>query len=167
MRLESRETYITFCRELIPMIDAPEFQRWFNQAVHTYSSAKKDYEDEDFGWACFKCQQAAECALKALLRGAGKLGIGHSLLKLTQEIEALDIDVDEIRKCSLTLEKFYIPTRYPDAYPEGSPFEFYDAEEAEKALDSCQTIIEFVKEKYHEKCDTIKDKRKRKSPGKS
>ena len=89
------ETYLTFCQELILMMDAPVFQRWFNQAVHTYKSAKKDYEDADFGWACFKCQQAAECALKALLRGAGKLGI-DSLLKLTQEIETLDIDVDEI-----------------------------------------------------------------------
>ncbi len=128
------------------MIDVSEFERWFNQAVHTYDSAKRDHKDTDFDWACFKCQQAAEFALKAFLRGVGKLGIGHSLLKLTKEIEALDMDVDEIRKCSLTLEKFYIPTRYPDGYPEGSPYEFYDVEEAEKALDCCLTIIEFVRE---------------------
>ena len=91
------------------MMDVSEFERWFNQAVHTYDSAKRDHEDTDFDWACFKCQQAAEFALKAFLRGVGKLGIGHSLMKLTKEIEALDIDVDEIRKCALTLEKFYIP----------------------------------------------------------
>lgn len=149
------------------MMDISEFERWFNQAIHTYESAKRDYKESDFDWACFKCQQAAECALKALLRGAGRLGIGHSLLKLTREIEALDIDVDEIKKCSLTLEKFYIPTRYPDAYPEGSPYEFYDAEEAEKALDCCLTIIEFVKERYHEERDTIAEEGEKRSPGKS
>ena len=139
------------------MMDTSEFERRFNQAVHTYNSAKRDYKDKDFDWACFKCQQAAEFALKALLRGAGKLGIGHSLLKLTKEIEALDVDVNEIRKCSLILEKFYIPTRYPDAYAEGSPYEFYDAEEAQKALDCCLMIIEFVKERYHGECDTVKE----------
>lgn len=142
------------------MMDIPEFEKWFNQATHTYDSAKRDYEDTDFNWACFKCQQAANSALNAFLRGAGRVGIGHSLLKLTKEIEALDTDVDEIKKCSLTLEKFYIPTRYPDAYPEGSPFEFYDAEEAEKALDCCLAIIEFVRERYYEESDTIKEDRK-------
>lgn len=161
------ETYLTCYQKLISMMDASEFERWFNQAVHTHDSARRDYEDTDFDWACFKCQQAAEFALKALLRGAGKLGIGHSLLKLTKEIEALGIDVNEIKKCSLTLEKFYIPTRYPDAYPEGSPYEFYDVEEAEKALDCCLTIIEFVRGKYHEESDTTAEKREKKSPGKS
>ena len=145
------------------MMDVPEFKRWFNQAVHTYESAKRDYEDNDFDWACFKCQQAAEFALKALLRGVGKLGIGHSLVKLTKQIENLEIGVDEIKKCSLTLEKFYIPTRYPDAYPGGSPYEFYDAEEAEKALECCSTIIEFVREIYYEKSDRAEEDRERKS----
>jgi len=149
------------------MMDVSEFERWFNQAVHTYDSAKRDHEDTDFDWACFKCQQAAEFALKAFLRGVGKLGIGHSLMKLTKEIEALDIDVDEIRKCALTLEKFYIPTRYPDVYAEGSPYEFYDAEEAEKALDCCLTIIEFVKERYHGEIDTIKEEGEEEPPEKS
>lgn len=149
------------------MTDTSEFERWFKQAIHTLDSAKKDYEDSDFDWACFKCQQAAEFALKAFLRGAGKLGIGHSLLKLVEEIEALGIDIDEIRKCSLILEKFYIPTRYPDAYAEGSPYEFYDAEEAEKALDCSSKITEFVRRTYYGKCNSSEKQGKRGSSGKS
>lgn len=148
------------------MMDVSEFKRWFNQAVHTYESAKRDYEDTDFDWACFKCQQAAEFALKALLRGVGKLGIGHSLMKLAEQIEDLEIKINEIKKCSLTLEKFYIPTRYPDAYPGGSPYEFYDAEEAERALECCSKIIEFVREIY-EKSNRAEEKGERKSPGRS
>lgn len=150
-------------QELISMIDKSEFERWFNQAIHTHDSAKRDYEESDFGWACFKCQQAAEYALKAFLRGVGKLGIGHSLLKLTEEIEMLGIDVDEIRTCCLVLEKFYIPTRYPDAYPEGSPYEFYDTEEAEKALNCSSLIIEFVRRSYYEKRD-LSEKETEKEP---
>ena len=149
------------------MMDTPEFERWFNQAIHTYDSAKRDHEDTDFDWACFKCQQAAEFALKALLRGAGRLGIGHSLLRLTEEVEALGIDVEEIRKCSLTLERFYIPTRYPDAYPEGSPYEFYDVGEAERALDCCSAIIKFVRERFHEERNRIEEEGEKKPPRKS
>ncbi len=148
------------------MIDTSEFERWFNQALHTHDSAQRDYEHSDFDWACFKFQQAAEFALKAFLRGAGKLGAGHSLLKLIEEIETLGIDVLEIKKCSLTLEKFYIPTRYPDAYPEGSPYEFYDAEEAERALNCSSRIIEFVRKRYYEQLDQIEKEGEENPPGK-
>ena len=64
------------------------------------------------------------------------------------------------------LEKFYIPTRYPDAYPEGSPYEFYDAEEAEKALKCCSALLEFVREIYEES-NRAEEKGEGKSPEKS
>ncbi len=165
--LKRKETYLLVCPPFIPMIDAPEFERWFNQALHTHDSAQRDYGHSDFDWACFKFQQAAEFALEAFLRSAGKLGAGHSLLKLTEEIETLGITTEEIKKCSLTLEKFYILTRYPDAYPEGSPYEFYDAEEAERALNCSSRIIEFVRKRYYEQCDRAEKEREEKSPGKS
>ncbi|MGD2248743.1 MAG: HEPN domain-containing protein [Candidatus Methanofastidiosia archaeon] len=149
------------------MIDTSEYERWFNQALHTHSSAKRDYEDNDFGWACFKFQQAAEFALKALLRGVGKLGIGHSLLKLIKDLENLNIDISQIKDCSVTLEKFYIPTRYPDAYPDGSPFEFYNSTDAEKALKCSLEIIEFVKRQYHEICDSTEEEGEENPPKKS
>lgn len=148
------------CIKHMLMMDTPAFERWFNQAVHTYDSAKRDYNETDFDWACFKCQQAAVFALKAFLKRAGNVSIGHSLLELTKEIEALGINVDEI-KCSLALEKFYIPTRYPDAYAEGSPFEFYDAEKAKKALDYCLTILEFVRERHYEEIIQLRNKKRK------
>jgi HEPN domain-containing protein len=61
------------------------------------------------------------------------------------------------------LEKFYIPTRYPDAYPEGSPYEFYDTEEAEKALKCSSKIIEFVRKRYDEQVGKAEKGREGKS----
>ena len=151
----------------ISMLDISEFKRWFNQAIHTYNSAQRDHEDGDFDWACFKFQQAAEFALKAFLRSTGKIGAGHSLLRLIEEIETVGIRTDEIKKCSLTLEKFYIPTRYPDAYPEGSPYEFYDTEEADKALECSSKIIEFVRKIYDEHIEEVEKEREGRSSGKS
>lgn len=49
----------------ISMLDISEFERWFNQAIHTHKSAQRDHENGDFDWTCFKFQQSAEFALKA------------------------------------------------------------------------------------------------------
>lgn len=128
------------------MIDKEEFERWFKQAEHTHISGKEDLKRGDYDWSCFKAHQSAELALKALLRGFGKVAVGHSISKLLQEIENLQIEVEkETKKCSLLLEKYYIPTRYPDVYPEGSPFEFYDLDEANKGLKCATKIMDFVK----------------------
>jgi HEPN domain-containing protein len=39
----------------------------------------------------------------------------------------------------------YIPPRYADAFPEGSPFQFYDRETAEEAVLFSESLIQFVK----------------------
>ena len=40
----------------------------------------------------------------------------------------------------------YIPPRYADAYPTGSPFEFYDHETAQKATGCAQAVLKIVHE---------------------
>jgi len=46
----------------------------------------------------------------------------------------------------LDLDRHYIPPRYPNAYPLGSPFEFYDQETAEEAISCAQAVIDAVRE---------------------
>ena len=38
--------------------------------------------------------------------------------------------VEELRSKAMELDKAYIPARYPNAIPEGAPFEVYTKEEA-------------------------------------
>jgi HEPN domain-containing protein len=63
-----------------------------------------------------------------------------------EEIEALGIHIpSELKSCARTLDMYYIGTRYPDAYPDGSPHEFFDENSANIATACLQKIIDFVK----------------------
>lgn len=46
-----------------------------------------------------------------------------------------------------TLDKYYIPTQYPDALPdEAVPSEVYEAEDAERALSQIEKLININKD---------------------
>ncbi len=134
------------------LFDQEEFERWFNQAQNTLNSAIHDINIGDYNWCCFKCQQSAEYAVKALIRGFGQMAVGHSILKLIEILESADLPIpEEIKIGARSLDMHYIPARYPDAYPAGAPFEFYDQKTAQSAIDSSKKILDFiviVKEKY-------------------
>ncbi|MBC7294124.1 MAG: HEPN domain-containing protein [Thermoleophilia bacterium] len=127
--------------------DHAEFRRWWRQAEHTIASAERDRETGDFAWASFKAQQAAEYAVKALLRGLGRVAVGHSVLKLVADLQEAGFEVGEaVLHAARTVDRHYIPPRYPDAYAAGSPFEFYDAPAAEDAIKAAREIMAYVKE---------------------
>jgi HEPN domain-containing protein len=50
-------------------------------------------------------------------------------------------------KASKSLDKYYIPTRYPDALPGIIPSEAFDKDDAEKAISLAEKIINFIKSK--------------------
>jgi len=133
-------------REMKLMLDKEEFSRWFEQAKHTLLSAENDAKGGFFDWSCFKCQQAAEFSLKGLLYGLGEVGVGHSLLKLLDQLIESSIQTDEIEDIARKLDKFYIPTRYPDAHPSGSPARYYTTGDAKFALSYAKKILKFSKE---------------------
>ena len=129
------------------LFDEEEFLRWMGQAEHTLNSAQRDSAEGDYGWACFKAQQAAEYAAKALLRGLGLPAFGHSVLGLVGEMERQGLPItEEVRQYARTLDRHYIPPRYANAYPAGSPFEYYDRETAEEAIACAQAVLKAVQE---------------------
>ena len=67
------------------MLDETEYSRWMRSAMKTLNSVKGDLERGDYNWSCFKAQQAAEFAVKALLHGLGIHAYGHSVSKLIME----------------------------------------------------------------------------------
>jgi len=124
------------------MLDWNEYERWMKSSVLTLESARKD---SDFNWSCFKAEQAAQLAVKAYLILVGKSYFGHDLVTLLRNTE-LQLD-KEILQCANFLIKVYIPSRYPDALPEGvSPHEVYDEEDKQKAIECASKIINLVKE---------------------
>lgn len=134
---------------MVWMLDEREYLRWMRFSGKTLSSAMADADRGDFNWACFKCQQAAEFAVKALLRGLGLPSYGHSLSRLLIGAEEnLGSIEPEIIEAAKTLDKYYVPTRYPNVWVEGSPEEYYTRADAESAIKCARQIINWVEKKW-------------------
>ena len=130
-------------------LDEDEYSRWLRSALKTLSSAEGDLERGDYNWACFKAQQAAELAVKALLRGLGLPAHGHSVSKLLREASAKGIEApSEVAEAASSLDKLYVPTRYPNAWAEGSPHEYYTRNDAENALKQAEEVVKWIEESW-------------------
>ncbi|MBA7645748.1 hypothetical protein ES703_53506 [subsurface metagenome] len=128
------------------MFDTEEYNRWMNEANNTFKSAIVDKDNGFYNWCCFKCHQAAEFAIKALLYGLGSTPFGHSLTKMVSDLKNQKLNVSHISTSCKKLDLHYIPSRYPNAHPTGSPFEYHDENIAEDALENATKILDFVKE---------------------
>jgi len=105
-------------------------------------SIDADMSASNYSWACFKAQQTAELALKALLRAMGKPAFGHNLVALFNDLVNYCGNAgDRLRFCVGYLDKMYVMPHYPDAFVEGVPFERYTREETVEALNRASLII--------------------------
>jgi len=121
---------------------------WFEQAKDDLNHAKKSLEMCDYGWACFACQQAGEKAVKALYMKKNSIAWGHSVYELLENLpEDLKPSLELIEKAKI-LDKYYIPTRYPNAHPSGPAFKFYTKKEAEEAIKVCEEVMDFVSKNF-------------------
>ncbi|MFA4646749.1 HEPN domain-containing protein [Pyrococcus kukulkanii] len=128
------------------MFEGSEYDRWIRQAERTLKSAERDLEHKDYEWASFKAQQAAELAMKAITRALGIMLPGHSITKLLKALEEHGIKVpEELYNMAMELDRNYITSRYPLAYSEGSPYEYYSEEIARKLINYAKELVEFGK----------------------
>ena len=75
----------------------------------------------------------------------GNPKVSHILPKLLEYIKEIGIEInEEAMSYVIRLNMLYIPTRYPDAWPEGIPEEFYTREEAEEAIHMAETVLDEV-----------------------
>lgn len=123
--------------------------KWFRQAEYDLRDAELALNWGSFNLSCFLSQQSAEKAMKALLFYHGyEVVRGHSVGALCELIVSREPDFSNLVSAAKWLDKFYIPTRYPDALPDGAiPSEVYDREDAERALAKARKILDAVKEK--------------------
>ncbi|MDI7269281.1 MAG: HEPN domain-containing protein [Myxococcota bacterium] len=130
----------------MPHNPSGEATRWLRQAERDLDDARYLLAGDRYGLACFVAQQAAEKALKAFLYAAGAEEVwGHSVADLCSEATALDAAFDALRPTLAPLDKFYVPTRYPDGLPGGIPAEAFSRADAEGALSMAATAVEAVR----------------------
>lgn len=125
-----------------------EARRWLLQAKNDLAVAKHDKNGGFFAYTCFMAQQSGEKALKALcyLEGERQV-VGHALFELLQRASKYDEKIKKLEKECKRLDKYYIITRYPNGLPGLIPAEYFDKEEAEKAIEFASNILNWVEEK--------------------
>lgn len=116
---------------------------WLAQAQRDLNHAVHACEDEDFEWSCFSAQQGAEKAVKAVFLSLHGESWGHSVFAL---LKALDEKMEvsgRLIEAAKSLDKHYIPTRYPNGFDSGMPGDYYTKKDAQEAIENAREIIEF------------------------
>jgi HEPN domain-containing protein len=118
---------------------ASRAEDWLGQAERDLRAAQASMEAELFEWACFIAQQAAEKATKAVAQARGGDAMGHAVSRLL--LAVLDQPPDEITEAARRLDKFYIPTRYPNGWAAGKPGDYYSRDDAEAAIADARRVV--------------------------
>ena len=116
---------------------------WLRSAQNDLKWGQDSLKNGYFPQACFIAQQVAEKSLKALalFRGVDQVK-SHSVVRIARELE-INGDIEEMGR---RLDQYYIPARYPDAFPEGAPIDYFVESQSKQALLYAEKIVQFVQE---------------------
>lgn len=122
-----------------------------DDAQDSLGAAKDLLASQRWAKVCFMSQQAAELAVKAALNALGKERRGHDIHRLLEELgqevpEALAF-IEEAK----ILDQYYIPTRYMNAFAEGSARAHFTEKQAKEAIATVERILARMKEVVHER----------------
>jgi HEPN domain-containing protein len=116
---------------------------WLDQAVRDLDHARHSAGGGFHEWACFCAQQAAEKALKALYQHLAAEAWGHSVKQLLEGLPPrVSVAVDLVDYGRL-LDRFYIPTRYPNGFDTGKPADYYTADDSRQAISCAAAVLRF------------------------
>jgi HEPN domain-containing protein len=119
------------------------YEDWLRQAKRDLELAKRALDSGHYEWACFAAQQSAEKGVKAVFLRANRTAWGHSVAALLQQLPAPWGAGELLLNAAKELDKHYIPPRYPNAYPQGAPYDYYTRVEAERAIGHTTDILAF------------------------
>ena len=105
---------------------------WVDQALRDLEQAEQSMQAARHEWACFAAHQTW----------------GPTLTRLWAVLPQQDWQPgppEGIEDRLRLLDGFYIPTRYPDSYPEGTPGEHFGRLQSEQALLHARAITEWIR----------------------
>ena len=127
-----------------------EAERWLSTAHDDLDTAKNLKDNKKHAHACFHAQQAGEKAVKAVWYFLDADPWGHSIKKLIDDLVRTNTKVYNslkgLEKNGIILDRFYIPTRYPNGLPDITPDMAFAEEDAITCIDFAQLILDRVKE---------------------
>jgi HEPN domain-containing protein len=127
-----------------PPVDRDEFARWRTEADAALRGARLQADALLHNWACFAAEQAAQLGVKGLLHGLGRGPWGHDLVRLGEQLAAVDDVPDAVLDALRRLSRHYIPARYPDAHPSGPPGMHDGKSDSAEALADAASVLGLV-----------------------
>jgi HEPN domain-containing protein len=123
-----------------------EANRWLKTAKGDLEAAKILMGSGKYAHACFHSQQAGEKAVKAVWYFLDADPWGHSITKLVRDLESVDIATykrfEQVKRCAVFLDRFYITTRYPNGLPDLTPDDSFLEEDANTCIQNAEKLIE-------------------------
>lgn len=125
-----------------------EAERWLLTAEEDLRAADLLAQASAYAQACFYAQQSGEKAVKALWYLIDADPWGHSIQKLIVEFPGKTNlpDLETWVERSALLDKFYIPTRYPNGLPDLTPGQVYTHEDAQRGLEASRALVAACKD---------------------
>ena len=131
-------------------------ERWLAFARQDLRMAELALAEGIFNQVCFHAQQGAEKAIKGWLDSQGRIPPRtHRMADLLALLPSGSLG--EEQDALLLLDRFYIPTRYPDALPGALPDGLPGQAEAVEALALARAVLTRIDEELHEPQDEPPD----------
>ena len=124
-----------------------EARRWLDTAEEDLGAACVLKEQGKFSHACFFCHGCGEKALKALWFYLDAEPWGHSIQKLISDLpdEHARKAMEDLLEAASVLDRYYIPTRYPNGLPDLTPGKCYFERDALLCIDAGRSLLGRVK----------------------
>ena len=122
-------------------------QRWLKQAEHQLEVTSGLLGLGFWSDVCFNAEQTALIAQKAFLYGKGRRHVlVHSIHELAMQCTEMDEAFAQAIEWGKILDRYYIPTRYPDALASPTvPFESFTEVDAQSAHGYAESIVQLVR----------------------
>ena len=118
-------------------------QDWLQQARKDLVHAKESAKIGHYEWCCYASQQSAEKSLKALYLELSADAWGHSLTRLLKSLPKFIKVPQPLLDGSKTLDRHYIPARYPNGFDSGAPEDYFTNNDALEAISIAENFVGF------------------------
>jgi HEPN domain-containing protein len=121
-----------------------EAERWWVTAQEDLEVARALHESGKFSHACFLSQQSSEKAMKALWLSIDGDPWGHSIQKLVMQFPQPELlsNIQKWLEYAGYLDRFYIPTRYPNGLPDLTPGQVYVSDDSLQGIEKASFFLE-------------------------
>jgi HEPN domain-containing protein len=128
-----------------------EAGRWLQTAKEDLDAAKVLKDAGKHAQACFFAQQSGEKALKAMWYVADQDPWGHSIQRLVSDFPDPEVfdKLDDWLMRAAGLDRYYIPTRYPNGLPDLTPGQSYFPQDSEQAIEQATFFVNLSERFIH------------------